>query len=44
MRTHRRVVAAAPAPLGALLAGPARTVPVLHRGVDAVYLDLRGTP
>ncbi len=42
MRTHRRVVAAAPALVGELLAGPARTVPVLHRGADAVYLDLRG--
>lgn len=44
MRTHRRLVTAAPAPLSALLAGPARTVPVLHRGVHALYLDLRGTP
>jgi hypothetical protein len=43
MRTHRRVVAAAPALVGELLAGPARTVPVLHSGADAVYLDLRGS-
>ncbi|MBM7508217.1 hypothetical protein JOE61_002031 [Nocardioides salarius] len=43
MSTHRRVVAAAPALVGELLAGPVRTVPVLHRGVDAVYLDLRGS-
>ena len=43
MRTHRHVVAAAPAALGELLAGPARTVPLLHRGVHAVYLDLRGS-
>jgi hypothetical protein len=43
MRTHRRVVAAAPALVGELLAGPARAVPVLHSGADAVYLDLRGS-
>ncbi|WP_341231827.1 DUF2877 domain-containing protein [Nocardioides salarius] len=36
-------MAAAPALVGELLAGPARTVPVLHRGADAVYLDLRGS-
>lgn len=40
MRTCHRLVAAAPATVGALLAGPTRTVSVLHRGPDAVYLDL----
>lgn len=41
MSTRRRLVAAAPSSLGRLLSAPARTVPVLHRGLDALYLDLR---
>lgn len=44
MRTYGRLVAAAPALVGDALAGPAHTVPVLHRGIDALYLDLRGYP
>ncbi len=42
MTTRTRHVAAAPAWVAALLAGPARTVPVVHRGADAVYLDVDG--
>lgn len=44
MSTCRRLVAAAPSSLAAVLSAPARTVPVLHRGLDAVYLDLSHSP
>lgn len=44
MSTDRRLVAAAPTSLGALLSGPAKAVPVLHRGIDAIYLDLSDYP
>ena len=38
-----RVVGSASIWMLGLVAGPARTVPVLHAGGDAVYLDLEGT-
>ena len=38
-----RVVGSASIWMLGLVAGPARTVPVLHAGDDAVYLDLEGT-
>ncbi len=42
MSTRRRLVAASPARVAASLGGDVRVVPVLHRGVDAVYVDLDG--
>ncbi len=43
MTTPRRLVAAAPAWVAAALAGPSRTVPVVHTGPDATYVDLSDT-
>lgn len=42
MRTSTRLPAAAPAWVGEALAGADREVAVVHRGTDAVYLDLGG--
>lgn len=43
METRRRLVSAAPARVAAALHGPARTVPVVHAGEDATYVDVDGT-
>ncbi|MGN6130014.1 MAG: DUF2877 domain-containing protein [Nocardioidaceae bacterium] len=42
MTSPTRHAAAAPAWVAALLAGPERVAPVVHRGADAVYVDVDG--
>ena len=42
MTTRTQVSAAAPAWVGALVAGPEQVARVVHRGADAVYLDVAG--
>lgn len=42
MTTRTQVSAAAPAWVGALVAGPEEVARVVHRGADAVYLDVAG--
>ena len=43
MTPHSRIPAAAPAWVRALVAGPDRVARVVHRGPDAVYLDVAGS-
>ncbi len=43
MTSPTRHVTAATGWVGGLLAGPVRSVPVVHRGSDAVYLDVDGS-
>jgi hypothetical protein len=43
MTTRTRIPAAAPAWVGSLVDAPERSAPVVHRGTDAIYLDVDGS-